>query len=121
MSKDVNLKEVWSGTRDVYRRRAERFDAERSKILFERKWLERFENLLPEKAELLDLGCGSGEPISKYFIEKGFSLTGIDYAEPMIEIARQRFPEFLPGWILDLLCLKQQDVVNCALHHKSTH
>jgi SAM-dependent methyltransferase len=93
MSKDVNLKEIWSRTRDVYQRRAERFDAERSKILFELKWLERFESLLPEKAEILDLGCGSGEPISQFFIERGFSLTGIDYAEPMIEIARQRYPE----------------------------
>ncbi len=42
------------------------------------------------------MGCGAGEPIARYFIEQGHQITGIDFAEPAIELARQRFPGH--GW-----------------------
>lgn len=79
-------------TQGVYERQGARFDAERAKGLFERKWLQRFEALLPPSAEILDLGCGAGEPIAQYFIGQGHRLTGVDYATSMIELARARFP-----------------------------
>lgn len=43
-------------------------------------------------SRVLDLACGSGRPLADYFLERGFSLTGVDYAEPMIEIARADYP-----------------------------
>ena len=42
---------------------------------------------------ILDVGCGSGEPISEYFIDQGHHLTGVDIAPAMIEIAAKRFPD----------------------------
>lgn len=38
---------------------------------------EKFLNMLPEKAHILDFGCGSGRD-TKYFLEHGFKVTAID-------------------------------------------
>lgn len=38
---------------------------------------EKFLNMLPEKAHILDFGCGSGRD-TKYFLERGFKVTAID-------------------------------------------
>ncbi len=48
---------------------------------------------LPEKGNVLDAGCGTGLPIAKFFVEKGFSVTGIDISETMIELAKVNVPE----------------------------
>ena len=47
---------------------------------------------LPVDATILDLGCGTGEPIASFFINLGHQITGIDFSEPMLDIARKRFP-----------------------------
>jgi SAM-dependent methyltransferase len=43
-------------------------------------------------ADVLDLGCGMGEPIAAYLIARGMSVTGIDATPAMIDLCRQRFP-----------------------------
>ncbi len=93
MNEKPELKAVALNTQGVYERLGARFDAERAKHFLEGKWLERFEELLPDPAAILDVGCGVGEPIAHYFIQKGHQVTGIDYATSMIEMARQRFPQ----------------------------
>ncbi|MGE4422897.1 MAG: class I SAM-dependent methyltransferase [Pseudodesulfovibrio sp.] len=87
------LKIIAAGTHGVYERNAAQFDRDRSKVLFERNWLKKFEDLLPENASILDVGCGTGEPIARYFIERGYDLTGVDYARSMITLVGRRFPE----------------------------
>jgi cyclopropane fatty-acyl-phospholipid synthase-like methyltransferase len=42
---------------------------------------------------VLDLGCGTGKPVAKYIVEKGFHVTGVDQSEKMLEIAKQEVPE----------------------------
>ena len=42
---------------------------------------------------MLDLGCGTGRPIAGWLIGEGFRLTGTDFAEPMLNIARARWPD----------------------------
>lgn len=93
MDKDPDMDALAANTQDVYERMGPRFDAERHKHLVERAWLLRFEALLPEPAEILDAGCGAGEPIARYFIENGHRLTGVDYSSSMIQLVRKRFPE----------------------------
>ncbi len=80
-------------TRDVYERQAAPFDAERPKMLHERAWLARFAALLPEGGTILDLGCGAGDPFPAWFRARGFRVTGVDIAEAMLEIARERCPQ----------------------------
>jgi SAM-dependent methyltransferase len=78
--------------RSVYERNAEGFDRHRGRRLIERAWLDRFLALVPAAEPVLDLGCGAGEPIARYLIEGGRELWGADFAEPMLAIARARFP-----------------------------
>lgn len=83
-------------TREIYERNAARFDQERHKILIERPWLERFLSAIGPEAgtspRILDMGCGAGEPVAAFLIGQGCKVTGLDFSEPMLEIARARFP-----------------------------
>jgi SAM-dependent methyltransferase len=77
---------------DLYQRRAREWDEARGRSLFERGWLDRFTALLPAGGAVLDIGCGSGEPIAHHLIENGYALTGVDAAPAMIGPCRSRFP-----------------------------
>jgi 2-polyprenyl-3-methyl-5-hydroxy-6-metoxy-1,4-benzoquinol methylase len=47
---------------------------------------------LPAGAKVLDLGCGDGKPILKYFINHGINVLGVDASEQMIGLAKINFP-----------------------------
>lgn len=47
-----------------------------------------FARLLKYGAEILDIGCGTGYPIGTYLAGMGFSVTGIDVSDKMIEKAK---------------------------------
>lgn len=58
-------------------------------------WVEgtdKFLSFLPEGGEVLDVGCGAGIK-SEYLVAKGFKVTGIDFSENMIEIAKAKVPQ----------------------------
>ncbi|ENU93458.1 hypothetical protein F971_00968 [Acinetobacter vivianii] len=78
---------------ELYQRYAQEWIEIRGKGLSEKVWLDRFLSLLPISANILDLGCGSAQPIAAYFIAQGHQVTGVDASEYMIEMARQSFPE----------------------------
>jgi trans-aconitate methyltransferase len=78
---------------ELYQRYAQEWIEIRDKGLSEKVWLDRFLSLLPISANILDLGCGSAQPIAAYFIAQGHQVTGVDASEYMIEMARQSFPE----------------------------
>lgn len=59
----------------------------------ERDWLERFAALLPLRGTVLDLGCGSGHPVARDLVRRGFRIFGIDSSPSLIALCRQRFPE----------------------------
>lgn len=77
----------------TYRRQASNYAVMRAKTLFERKWLDRFSELIPAEGRILDIGCGTGEPIARYFMEMGYRVTGVDFAPEMVSIARDRWPD----------------------------
>lgn len=79
-----------------YDRIAPRYDRARSRSLMERAYLERVAEHLPAAGEVLDLGCGAGEPIARYFVDAGHRVTGIDGAPAMVALCRERFPDH--GW-----------------------
>lgn len=90
---DANFKALAQGTQSVYDRKDALFDRVRDKSLFEKPWLDAFSAHLPDGASVLDLGCGSGQPIGHYFIEKGYDLTGVDYSKALLDLAETRFPQ----------------------------
>lgn len=83
---------------DLYQRRAHEWDRKRGRSLFEKLWLDRFIGLLPERGSVLDIGCGTGEPITRYLIGKDLAATGVDAAASMISTCRTRFPDH--DWIV---------------------
>ncbi len=83
----------------LYQRHAAAWDKERGRALFERPWLERFRAALPSDRSVLDLGCGAGEPLARYLIEHGHTVTGVDSSPALIETARMRFPK--ERWMTD--------------------
>jgi trans-aconitate methyltransferase len=76
----------------LYERHAATFDRDRGKTLVERAWLDRFLAALPNDRLVLDLGCGTGEPIARYLLQAGCRVVGVDSAPSMVEICRTRFP-----------------------------
>lgn len=69
---------------------ANRFMAERSRIGAEtvRAWC----RALPSRASVLDLGCGTGVPISEALVEAGCEVSGVDASPSLVAEFRRRFP-----------------------------
>ncbi len=82
----------------LYERHAQAFDRDRGKTLIERGWLDKFRAVAGEGRAILDIGCGSGEPIARALIAAGHPLTGVDASARMIALCRARFPDH--EWIV---------------------
>ena len=80
--------------RRSYNAIAKDWDAARSTLFpYEPPFLERLTNSLPRGARLLDLGCGTGRPVAEFLIRQGYAVTGVDQAEDLLALARERLPE----------------------------
>lgn len=77
---------------EQYEKIVDWFDEHRNKELIEKFYLDLIANTIASGGEVLDLGCGTGEPIAKYFIDKGFNITGVDGSALMIGLCKKRFP-----------------------------
>lgn len=55
--------------------------------------LEYLITLLPKKAKVLDVGCGIGIPVTRFFVDHDFSVTGVDISEKMVELAKLNVPK----------------------------
>ena len=42
---------------------------------------------------ILDLGCGTGDPIAKYLVNRGYRVVGVDESAAMLKIAKTTVPE----------------------------
>jgi len=77
--------------RDGYDKIAPQYMQERTEPID--KEIQEFIALLPEKAKVLDIGCGGGIPVLKAMLENGFIATGIDFSKSMLEIAKKNVPK----------------------------
>lgn len=57
------------------------------------RYVDTILGMLPPKAKILDVGCGTGRPIAEYLVQRGFRLVGVDGSKKMLEIARRVVPE----------------------------
>lgn len=78
---------------DQYNKIATWFDQARNKDLFEKEYLDLIISFV-SSGSVLDLGCGTGEPLAKFFIEKDYKLVGIDGSQKMIDLCNLRFKHF---------------------------
>ena len=76
----------------LYEENAASWDALRGRDLKEREWIDAF-TAHPREATILDLGCGSGEPVARHLIESGYRVTGVDSSPSLIAMCRERFPD----------------------------
>ncbi len=76
----------------LYRRHALAWAMRRGTYLPERKWLAKFLALLPDRPNILDIGCGSGDPIARHLLGRGCSVTGVDSSPELLEMARDQMP-----------------------------
>lgn len=77
----------------LYERHAATFDRVRGREFLEKPWIDRFAVPLTAGAAILDLGCGSGEPMAASLIDRGFAVTGVDSSETLIGLCRARHPK----------------------------
>jgi len=104
---ETELRQVYLNTKSVYEKKAKAWHAIRTQTLFEKPFLDLFISRLPEGASLLDLGCGTGIAISEYFLKSGHNITGLDYSETMITLAKLHYPK--ARWLV-------QDIRNIDLN-----
>lgn len=98
---------------NIYDKIFDWFDQHRNKDLMELHYLNLILDTVPVTSNVLDLGCGTGEPLAKFFIEKGFKVTGVDGSKKMIETCTKRFPKerWIVSDMLDINLNEQFDVV----------
>ncbi len=91
------------------------FDTHRSKELdMEKFYLNLLQNHVPKGGKILDVGCGTGEPIAQFLIKKGYEITGIDGSEKMIQLCKKRFPN--EKWLhADMRALELQDKFDAVI------
>lgn len=77
---------------ELYDRHAAAWDADRGRSLVERRWLDLFLGRVPHGGTVLDVGCGSGEPIAAYLAARGFAVTGVDASPALVALCRARLP-----------------------------
>ncbi|MBV9519587.1 MAG: class I SAM-dependent methyltransferase [Hyphomicrobiales bacterium] len=76
-----------------YERHAVSWDADRRAASWNDKcWIDRFGDLLPAGAAVLDLGCGGGHPVAFALSARGFEVTGVDSSPTLISLCRSRMP-----------------------------
>lgn len=80
---DLNRK-AWDNLAEIY---DERSISPISEVFVE------FTESLPKGGSVLDLGCGTGIPYTKYLADHGFNVTGVDLSNEMVKVATSNVPE----------------------------
>ena len=78
--------------REGYNTIAARYLAARSEDSEDIQLLQELVQRLPGGAEILDAGCGAGVPVARY-LSRFFNVTGVDFSEEQIRLARKLVPE----------------------------
>ncbi|MCX7114845.1 MAG: methyltransferase domain-containing protein [Gammaproteobacteria bacterium] len=99
----------------VYDEIFEWIDSHRNKELkMEKFYLNFIQKYTQPEANILDVGCGTGEPIARFLLEKGYKLTGVDASKKMIEVCKKRFPD--GKWLLaDMRTLDLQEQFDAVI------
>ena len=83
----------------LYERHAQAWDRARgAELILERAWVERFAAHLPAGGTVLDLGCGSGQPLARHLLDSGFAVVGVDSSPSLIAKCQERHPR--AEWIV---------------------
>ncbi len=76
---------------DTYNKIAQEYDKEIGNDYSDTPYIDKFLNYLDGK-KVLDIGCGVGN-LTKYIMDKGFNVEGIDLSKEMLNIAKQKYSD----------------------------
>ncbi len=101
------------GIAGTYQRQAAAWDQARSRIYFEKPWIDRALQGVPQGGAVLDLGCGAGDPIGCDLVARGMQVTALDIAPAMAALYAARCPgaEVLVGDMTELALTRRFDAV----------
>jgi SAM-dependent methyltransferase len=94
---------------DLYRRHAEAWAAARGSTTGERAWVDRFASMVGPGGSVLDIGCGSGEPIARSLADQGHPVTGIDSSPEMVAL----FQANVPGGVAEVADMRSLSLDHC--------
>lgn len=77
--------------RETYDKIAEAWHKDHQEDTWWKSGIDRFISYLKPGNSVLDVGCGGGTQ-SQYLLAKGLAVTGIDFSETMISIAKREVP-----------------------------
>ena len=99
----------------IYNEIIDWFDSHRSKeLIMEQFYLDLIQQHIQPGSTILDVGCGTGEPIARFLIEQGYQLTGVDASSKMVDLCKQRFPK--ERWLLaDMRTLDLQEKFHAVI------
>lgn len=89
--------------KDTYNRIAEDWHKDHQQDDWWVEGTDTFISLLPAGAVVLDVGCGGGVK-SRYLAQRGLRVTGIDFSDKLIDIAKRELPD------IDFKVMPMQDV-----------
>ncbi|MFO0703671.1 MAG: methyltransferase domain-containing protein [Patescibacteria group bacterium] len=75
-------------TKITYNNNAAKYFEKQQPISATQSDIDKYISLLPQTPKVLDLGCGVGRD-SEYFCQKGCQVTGIDFSEEMLCLAKK--------------------------------
>ena len=79
-------------TRETYDSIARKYAEAHNTTSFWEKAYKLMKTLVPKGSTILDVGCGAGRD-TKYFLNNGYNVIGIDFSDGMTGEARERVPE----------------------------
>ncbi|MBN1327163.1 MAG: class I SAM-dependent methyltransferase [Candidatus Cloacimonetes bacterium] len=82
-----------SGIRKIYDNFALTYEANRCLFDMSEILKDFYATLNCPSGRLLDLGCGAGEPFARYFLDRGWQVSGVDFSVKMLELAARYAPE----------------------------
>ncbi len=80
-------------------------------------YLEDFCRCIKPGAHILDLGCGSGEPIDRYLSKRGFEVSAIDECADFINYAQNLQLDNVTFKVADILKLKSNEMYDAIILH----
>lgn len=77
----------------IYDEFADSYDQSRGMFDMSEVFETFFQDFEIDQGNVLDLGCGAGEPFATTFIKRGWTVTGVDFSKRMLELATKYAPE----------------------------
>ncbi len=78
---------------EIYNRFAATYEINRNLFDVSNIFDEFYRVLNLPTGKLLDLGCGAGEPFARWFVERSWDVTGVDFSSQMLELAQNYVPQ----------------------------